>query len=88
MLREELLDEIEVEDVLEHVDVVSSAVDNLHFERAIGLGADGGDINVWDVGEFVGSQGLGDFVDLVGDRLRGRATVGEVVLDAEVVCGT
>jgi hypothetical protein len=37
VLLEESLDQIEVENVLEHLDVVLSRVDNLDLEVAIGL---------------------------------------------------
>lgn len=53
VLSEELLDEVEVEDVLEHLDVVLGAVDDLDLKRAVGLGADGGEINLRDVGDLV-----------------------------------
>lgn len=85
---EELLDEVEIEDVLEHLDVVNSAIDDLNLEGAVGLGADGGDVDIGDVGDLVGGEGLGGLVDLVGDGLGGGATVGKVVLDTEVVLGT
>lgn len=81
----ELLDGGEVEDVLEHGGVVSGAVDNLNLERAIGLGANSLQVDIRDSGNLVGSQGLGGFEDLVGNRLGSRATVGQVVLDAEIV---
>lgn len=87
---EELLDKLKVEDVLEHGDIIGSAVDNLNFKGAIGLSANGVDVDVGDIGQLVRSQGLGGFVDLVRYGLGGGATVGEVVLDAEVVgwaCG-
>ena len=53
VLGEELLDEVEVENVLEHLDVVLGAVDDLDLERAVGLGADGGEVNLRDVGDLV-----------------------------------
>lgn len=87
ILGEELLDQVEVEDVLQHGDVVGRAVDNLHLEAAICLGADSRDVDVRDIGKLVGCKGLGRVVDLVGDGLRSRSTVGKVVFDAEVVLG-
>lgn len=84
---EELLDEIEVEDVLKHVDIVGGAVDDLNLKGAVGLSAEGRNINIGDVGNLVRGQGLGSLVDLIGNGLGGRATVGEVVLDAEIVLG-
>jgi hypothetical protein len=85
--REELLDQVKVEDVLEHVDIVGSAVNDLDLEGSVGVRADIGNINVGDRGNLVGGEGLGGLVDLVGDRLRGRTAVGQVVLDTEVVLG-
>jgi hypothetical protein len=84
---EELLDQVEIEDVLQHVDVVGGAVDNLDLEAAICLGADGANVDVWDIGQLIGGQRLGGFEDLVGDGFGSRSAVGEVVLDAEVVLG-
>ena len=51
--REELLDEVEVEDVLEHGNVIGSAVDNLNLEVAVGVGTNIGDVNVRNVGDLV-----------------------------------
>lgn len=88
LVGEELLDQGEVEDVLQHLGVVGSAVDDLNLEVAVRLGANGRQVNVGDVGDLVGLEGLGGFVDLVGDTLGGGATVGQVVLDTKVLVGT
>lgn len=53
VLSKELLDEVKVEDVLEHLDVVLGAVDDLDLKRAVGLGANGGQVNVGNVGDLV-----------------------------------
>lgn len=46
--REELLDQVKVEDVLEHSNIVGRAVDDLDLEVAISLGTDGRDVDVGD----------------------------------------
>lgn len=84
---QEFFDEIEIKDLLHHGHVVGSRVHNFNLEGTIAFGANGGGVDVWDVGNFVGGQGLGGLVDLVGDRLRGRGTIGQVVLDTEIVLG-
>jgi hypothetical protein len=53
VLSKELLDEVKVEDVLEHLDVVLGAVDDFDLERAVGLGANGGEVDIGDVGDLV-----------------------------------
>lgn len=45
---EEFLDSGEVEDVLEHGDIVGGAVDDFDLERTIGACANGGDVDVRD----------------------------------------
>lgn len=85
---EELLDQVEVENLLHHLDIVGGRVDNLHLQGAIGLGANTGKINLGDLSVVIGGEGLGGFVDLVGDCLGGGGTVGQVVLDTKVGIGT
>jgi hypothetical protein len=51
--REELLDQVEVKDVLEHSNVIGSAVDNFNLEVAVGLGTNIGDVNIRNVGDLV-----------------------------------
>lgn len=58
VLNEELFDQVKVEDVLQHVDVVVGAIDDLYLEAAICLGADGLDVDIWDIGQLVGGQGF------------------------------
>lgn len=82
---EELLDQVEVEDLLHHGYVVRGGVDNLDLQGTVGLGTDAGGVDVADVNILVGGEGLGGLVDLVGHRLRGGGTIGQVVLDTEVV---
>lgn len=67
------------------MDVVGYRVDDFHFEGAIGLGADGGHVNVWNVGEFIFRERFGGREDLVGDGFGCWGAVGEVVLDAKVL---
>jgi hypothetical protein len=87
VLLEERLDEVEVEDVLEHLQVVLGGVQDLDLEVAILLRANLAQVDVWDVGDLVRGEGLGGLVDLVGNALGCRCTVGEVVLDAKVLSG-
>lgn len=82
---EEIADEVEVEDLLHHGDVVGGGVDDLNLDGAVGLGADGGGVNIGDVNVLVGGEGLGGFEDLVGDGFGGGGAIGKVVLDTEVV---
>jgi hypothetical protein len=87
VLLEERLDEVKVEDVLEHLEVVLGGVEDLNIEVADLLRADLAQVNIGDVGDLVGCDGLGGLVDLVGDAFRCRCTVCEVVLDTEVLVG-
>lgn len=82
---EEALDDIKVKDVLEHRNIVGSAVNDLDLEGAIGLGANGGDINVGNGCNLVRRERLGSLVDFVGDGLGGGATISQVVLDAKII---
>lgn len=84
---EELLDDVEVEDFLEHNNIVGSAVDDLDFEGAVGIGANGGNVNVGDGSKLVRSDSLGRLIDLVRHGFGGRATIGQVVLDTKIVLG-
>jgi hypothetical protein len=88
VLLEERLDEVKVENVLEHLKVVCGRVQDLDLELAILLGADGAQVDIWDIGNFVRGERLGGFVNLVRDALGRWGTVREVVLDAEVLGGT
>lgn len=88
VLLEESLDEVKVEDVLEHLDVVLGRVDDLNLEVAVGLGADRGKVDIGNVGNLVLGEGLGGLVDLVGDALGSGGTVSKVVLDTKVLLGT
>lgn len=84
----EVLDQVEIEDLLHHSHVIGGGVDNLDLDGAVALGANDGGVNIGHVNVVVGGEGLGSFIDLVGHGLGGRSTVGQVVLDAEVVIGT
>lgn len=42
----------------------------------------------WQLGLLVGSQLLGDLVDLFGDALRSGASVAHVVLDTKIIVGS
>ena len=85
---QELLDQIEIEDLLQHGHIVRSRVDNLDLQWAIGLASNVRDLDVRNVGILVGGQGLGGFVDLVGHGLRSRSSIGKVILDTKVIVGT
>lgn len=61
---------------------------DLDLEGAIAAGANRGGVDLRKVNVFVGGEGLGDFVDLVGDLFGGGCAIGEVVLDTKVVFGT
>jgi hypothetical protein len=63
-------------------------VDDFNLEVAILLCTDGAEVDIGDVGDLVGGEGLGRFVDLVGDALGRWSTVRQVVLDTEVFVGT
>ena len=84
---EEALDDVKVKDVLEHSNIVGSAVNDLDLEGAVGPGTNGGDVNVGDGSNLVRREGLGGFIDLVGDGLGGGPTISQVVLDAKIVLG-
>lgn len=85
---EELLDQGEVEDILEHLSVVGSAVDDLDLEVSVGVCANLREIDIGDICDLVGLESLRGLVDLVGDALGRGATVGQVVLDTEIFVGT
>lgn len=82
---EEVTDKIKVEDLFHEVDVVGDRVDNFDLEGTIAASADLSDINVWDLGNLVGSQSLRGFVDLVGDGLGSGGAIGKVVFDTEIL---
>jgi hypothetical protein len=87
VLLEERLDQVKVEDVLEHLEVVLGGVKDLNIEVTDLLRADLAQVNIGDVGDLVGCDGLGGLVDLVGDALGCRCAIREVVLDTEVLVG-
>ncbi len=87
MRLKELLDGGKIENVLEHSDVVGGAVNDLDLEGSIHLGSDCRDVDIRDRSQLVGSQRLGGIVNLVRDRLGSGATVGQVILDTEIVLG-
>ena len=62
-------------------------MNNFNLQRAVGLGANCGDINIRDVSDLVGGEGLGSFEDLVRDAFRRRRTVRQVIFDTEIFCG-
>lgn len=88
MFLEESLDQVEVEDVLEHLKVVLGRVNDLNLNWPVGLLANGGEVDVWNIGDFVRGQGLGGFEDFVSDRLRSRRAVRKVVLDSKILSRT
>ena len=88
MFLEERLDEIKVEYVFQHLDVVLSGVNNFDLERAIRLGADGAEVDIRDIGDLVGGQGFGNTVDLIRDTFWCRCAVCKIVFDAKVLSGS
>ena len=60
-------------------------MDNFHFEIAIGLGANGGQIDIGNISNLVRGEVLGGLEDLVRDALGGRCTIREVLLDAKIL---
>jgi hypothetical protein len=63
-------------------------MNDFNLEVAILLCTDCAEVDVGDIGDLVGGEGLGGFVDLVGDALGRWCTVGQVVLDTEVLVRT
>lgn len=85
---EELGDQREIEDLFEHERVIGGGVYNLDLQVAVGLGADCGDVDVGDGGDFVGCEDFRGFEDLVCYGFWGGATVREVILYSKVVLGS
>lgn len=85
VLLKERPDQIEVEDALQHGEVVFGRVDDFHLEGAGIAGTSLAQVNVGDFGNLVLGQGFGGSVDLVGDALGSRSTVSEVVLDTKIL---
>jgi hypothetical protein len=63
-------------------------VNDLNLEGTVGLGANGGGVDIGDFGNLVGGEGLGGFEDLVGDGLGSGGTIAQVVLDTEIGVGS
>jgi hypothetical protein len=84
---EELLDQVKVKDLLHHLEVIGGGVNNLNLQGTIGLGANGGGVYIGNFGDLVGGEGLGGFVDFVGDGLGSRGTIAQVVLDTKIGIG-
>ena len=87
MRSEELPDQAKVKDVLEHLDVVGRTVNHLNLEVSVAAGTGGRDVHIGNAGNLVRGQLPGHLEDLVGDGFGGRATVGEIILDAEIILG-
>ena len=82
---EKLLDEREVEDIFQHLSVVGARIDDLDLEGTICLCANCVDVNIWDIGDLVGSKFLGCFEDLVCDGFWSWSSVCEIVFDSEII---
>ena len=82
-----MLDQWEVEDAFHQLRVGSSGVDHVHQQVAVLLVlAQLGQVQLREVlDDLVGGQLLGLLPDLVCDRFWGWSTVGQVVLDTEIV---
>jgi hypothetical protein len=63
-------------------------MEDLDLQVAIFLCANRAQVDIWDIGNLVRGEGLRGLIDLVGDALGCRCTVGQVVLDTEVFGGT
>lgn len=85
MLLEEGLDQVKVEDFLEHLEVILGRVNNLYLERTICLGANALEVDLWNVCDLVGCDALGELVHLVGETLWGWRAIGKVVFDTKVL---
>jgi hypothetical protein len=55
---------------------------------AICFRSDRGDVDLRELGNFVGCEVFGSFEDFIGDRLGCWAAIREVVLDTEIVLGS
>lgn len=84
MRLEEVLDEGEVEDGFKELDVVRNGVDDLDVRGTIGEEALLGEVNRGKLNDLVAGDRLRLLKDLVGDILRSRTAVRDVVLDTEI----
>lgn len=53
---EELLDQIKVKDLLQHLEVIGGGVNDLDLQGTIGLGANGGGVDIGNFGDLIGSE--------------------------------
>lgn len=84
MRLEEVLDEGEVEDGFEELDVVRNGVDDLNVRGTVGEEALLREVDRGKFNDLVAGDRLRLLKDLVGDILRSRTAVRDVVLDAEI----
>ena len=85
MTFEEGSDEVKVEDLLQKGNIVGCRINDLNLKRAILDCADAGKVDGRDLCELVLCEGLGYLENLIGDTLRRRCAICEVVLDADIV---
>lgn len=85
---EEFLDKREIEDILQHLNIVGSGVNDLDFQVSVCLCANCSDIDFWNVGDLVLRERFRSSVDLVGDGLWSGSAIGKIVLDTEIVLWT
>lgn len=81
---QEFLNEVEIKDLLHHVHIVSSRVDDLNLQWTVGLGANVGSVDIGNIRDLERDQILRVLENLVGDRLRGRSSISKVILDSKV----
>ncbi|KAH3676612.1 hypothetical protein OGATHE_001101 [Ogataea polymorpha] len=79
-------DEVQVENLLDHRHIRSGGINDLDFQLPIRLCSNSRQIHLRQVlHNLVGLQFQRGLVDLVGDRLRGRSSIAQVILDSTVV---
>ena len=84
MAGEKLFDQGEVEDVLEHGDVVSCGVDYLNIQASVASEANGVDVYLLNLSNFVGCESLRGSKNLVCDGFWGWSSICEIIFDTKI----
>ena len=79
------LDEIEIENLLDHDEVVRDWIDDLDLEGSISLCADRCQIDVWKIRNLITGQVFSYIKDLVRHGLRCGGAIGQIVFDTEII---